>query len=976
LKGQNQGQLAWAFEADAGALADAKGKVVPAGAWPHDVTAHVDPKLVDALAPLLGDQAQALPKDVAVTASWTGERTATGIAGTLTLPKDAVHVGPYAADGRARISVEGNTIAVQPDDLSLHAPAVPTVTLAGGKVSLVGMLAQVDDLRVRFADGTLRASGQADLDQQKGSLNASWEQIAFPAGVQSQGTLAIDAANIWPGKPQVNARLTLTGHAAGGVFETHLNALTTGNRWTDATTTINVPMIRASRKTQIKIENARFVLHNTASAVQLVEAGIESTGSGATPTLKARAELTFAGQHAGDWFFTAVGSGFPIAQSRALGFNVDAVGNHEQITLKTAYASIGRSIWANLTGQYVYGRPEPVGMQLVLDSDPHLSLKLNDRLNAAGHVSGALVIGGTVQPMNVTIRGHVKSQNFAFDDLAVGDADIAVQGKLSPDKAELHTQRLNLFGGEGSFEADFPYFDREIHASLDLKDMRLSRIGEAVNVTNLAGLLGGTVDLRVPIDNPLGMVAGGQLNIDHPVGPMLNARRVIVPIGIQDGWINLSPEATQDTGGTAALNLYTTFAALTKVNVQAKLSNWQTALPLQDMTGLTDADVVLNVDVQKQSAMGSVKVDQQVSLGNQTIGQAAVDISANGRSLALNSVTGQILDGVAYGQGTLNLDALDRAELWTGITGMSFNKLARLAPQLGDVKGKLSLRIHAHPADVAHPLGPVQVDLNVDSDHATYKGIQIGDTRIKAFAATDRIVLADDPKDPNQIAIAGGTANLWARLSRVPAGAQGTRAQPSAFVSIQLDRLDTEQLNRMIDPDGKPVPGRLSGTISAYGNPFAVRRLNGDGMLNITDSDLANIGVFAVLYNAMHLGMGPNVPNGEGEIAFRLDNGRLDVTRLNYFNRGVFAKGVITVDNVLRLKESPLSGYLLGTFRPLKDTALPFLGTLDGILDALQRNATTLKIGGTVKQVQAVPVTLHDVSSDLRNLIVGEAQAK
>ena len=50
--------------------------------------------------------------------------------------------------------------------------------------------------------------------------------------------------------------------------------------------------------------------------------------------------------------------------------------------------------------------------------------------------------------------------------------------------------------------------------------------------------------------------------------------------------------------------------------------------------------------------------------------------------------------------------------------------------------------------------------------------------------------------------------------------------------------------------------------------------------------------------------------------------------------------------------------------------------TLDGILDALQRNATTLKIGGTVKQVQAVPVTLHDVSSDLRNLIVGEAQAK
>ena len=971
VHGHREGQLAWAFDANAGDLADAKGKVVPAGAWPHDVTAHVDRKLVDALAPLISG----LPKDIAATIVWTGQRTATGIDGRLSLPPDTTHAMGYIASGATHVTVDGTTVTATPDDLSLDIPGIPAITMAGGQITYAAPVVSADGLRVRFAGGTFRADARADLQLNRGTLTASWEQVAFPKGTTHQGSAAIEAASIWPGKPQVTARLSLLGTAAGGTFETRISATTTGDRWTDATTTVDIPLARFSRQTQVKIEGAHLVLHNSAAAVQLTEATLHSINGQTSPTLQAQGMYAFGGKDKGDWWLTSSGSDFSLADTHALGFDLNAEGSPAGITLNTASATLGKSIWATLTGQYIFGRPEPVGMQLVVDSDPNLSLQLNDHIAARGHISGSLKLGGTATPMDVTIAGRMKSQNFALQNISIGDAYVAITGTLKPDDAELHTEHLRLFDGQGWFDADFPYWSREVHASLGLKGMKLSRIGQAANIKNIAGLLDGTFDVHVPLDHPMNLVAGGQINIDHPVGPMLAARRVIVPIAVQDGWINVAPEATQDAGGTAKLNLYTTFDQPQKINVQAKLTDWLTPIPLQDMTGRTSADVDLNVDAKSLSADGKLSVAQQISINDDTIGDTTLNLHASGRSVAIDSITGQILGGTAYGQGSVDLDAPQDAELWAGITGMSLNRLKRIAPQLGDVKGLLSARLHAHPADGPHPLGPMQVDANVDSQNATYKAIQIGNMNVTLFADKDRVALNDDPKVPNEIAIAGGVARVWGRLSRVPA-IHGGPPQPSVFVSVALDQLDTDQLNRIIDPDGKPVPGRLSGSIAAYGNPLEIRRLDGQGNFTIEKSDLANIGLFAVLYNAMHLGFGTSKPDGSGELAFRLVNGRLDITRLSYFNRGVFAKGVVTADDVLKLKQSPIHGYLLGTFRPLKDIKLPFFGTLDGALDALQRGATTLRISGTIANVQAEPVTLHDVSSDLRNIVVGEAEAK
>ena len=90
---------------------------------------------------------------------------------------------------------------------------------------------------------------------------------------------------------------------------------------------------------------------------------------------------------------------------------------------------------------------------------------------------------------------------------------------------------------------------------------------------------------------------------------------------------------------------------------------------------------------------------------------------------------------------------------------------------------------------------------------------------------------------------------------------------------------------------GTPRPARP--------DPFIVRlgrSLYGDGTVKLRNSNLANFGPIAGLYDIMHVGGDKRGPTGYGDVAFRIEGDAMNVTRMHYFNRGVEVRAQARVE--------------------------------------------------------------------------------
>lgn len=195
---------------------------------------------------------------------------------------------------------------------------------------------------------------------------------------------------------------------------------------------------------------------------------------------------------------------------------------------------------------------------------------------------------------------------------------------------------------------------------------------------------------------------------------------------------------------------------------------------------------------------------------------------------------------------------------------------------------------------------------------------------------------------------------------------------------MKFDRLDVDQLTRVAKDDGKPITGRLGGTLRVYGPARSLDTLNGEAVVKITESDLANFGPVAALYNVMNIGSGGNVPTGEGDISARIEGGTLTLLDATYFNRGIFANAFGTVREVGKLPDSPLDLTVIGSAQPLKQSGKGFVsevfGTANDAFAALQTSLTAIHAGGTLKNPKVGQVGLNELGSDLKAVLIGKSK--
>jgi len=323
--------------------------------------------------------------------------------------------------------------------------------------------------------------------------------------------------------------------------------------------------------------------------------------------------------------------------------------------------------------------------------------------------------------------------------------------------------------------------------------------------------------------------------------------------------------------------------------------------------------------------------------------------------------------------------------------------LADLVPALRGLVGGLNGGLTLAPATDPRAISPLRLIVNVDPKDARYKTIDVGAIRLSAFMNLDsrfvlqRIVLdelpdedaaerkrtaqldegnvppAARPLDFNDIRIAGGRLKLWARRGRHPSGVEQTH------IIADFDDLDLDQLLHAVNPNERNSPGKLSGELIVHGDPQDLNSIIGTGRLSIARSDLGEIAALKLLYDTMSLGSQPKEPNGTGTLSLALEGSTLTLNNIHYFNRGAEAwSNNLTISDIFDAPHSPMSGFVVGSARPLTALKLPLLADVDQILSVLQSNLTTVRINGTIANPDVRTATFSDVGSGLKQFLTGQ----
>ena len=270
---------------------------------------------------------------------------------------------------------------------------------------------------------------------------------------------------------------------------------------------------------------------------------------------------------------------------------------------------------------------------------------------------------------------------------------------------------------------------------------------------------------------------------------------------------------------------------------------------------------------------------------------------------------------------------------------------------------------------------------------------------LNLFFNTDRVVLDDRPGHDSTIEIAGGVARLWGRLSRRPGQLWATQSQ------IRLENLNLDQIVHAADPTSAPAPGRLGGNImllydtaqkssrvidSGRKKPPAapttrpvspafrrfVENVYGEANLTLDESSIAALPVISQLYDVMSLGASSRRPTGNGNIAGRLENGTLTMNRFRYFNRGLEVRSQLVSPEMWYFPDNNVNATAVGSLQPLKAIKLPFFGDLQGILDVLQKNLTTVATTPDATwrtlRTSVRPIPFAAAGEDIRAFIFGD----
>lgn len=924
------GPLVWQYHAAVANHLDIAGTLAPGGDWEHEFTAYVQ----DAK-PWARPWDATFPPDAHLGATWRGRIDNGALAGRLSIA--AAAVGDRFLTGAIDVSIQNGALDLQPVDLSVDR-ASSSIRLArfdSGQISVSGGSLEIQNLLVDFAGG-------------RGAINAKCELAA----------------------PRFNADFNGQGALPDGKWTAHITLDGGGDSFQSISASLAAPTLRFDRASGSSIDLSGF-----SAQLQPYPGGLAVADLHVSNAYPILGQGGYAFKSGVAWVsLDARAWPVPDDPSRSLDFDLNAWSSPDGVHLDHLYARSGL-FTACLTGDWVFQAASPVVANLWIVATPRAAAADAATDPFRGAILGNLDLIGSASPPDLTLSGWALGSDVHVGRRALGDIRIALAGRFHDNQFSLASQDIQLLGGTWNVSGVWPVRDALFRLdNLSVRNLPLARLA---NDDRVAGKLDGKWWVNVRQMRRDGVEVGGAASVtgvafNDPTSraaSMLAIDKIQMPdIRLEEGYLSARNitflRKTADASGKATVDLSTDLASPGEISMSFNTDSWPVHPDDIPADALVSSRGKLDFDIPHESAFGNVDVKTENMWKSRLLSEVSTHLDITGRAFRADPIHITRQGGTATGSAQIDLDHLYQTVASLDWKNLDLGDMSRFFTNTGSLQGKISGSLRIAPDTNPRALGPLAVKLRVQNTDVHYENLAIGDGELSAHVGPGQLVLDDSWQNPTQIAVAGGTLGVWARISRHPEGIYQT------LINLYLNDLD---LNVLL-PTGSKVgmtPGRLSGQITAIGEPGNPRNAFGQGTLTLTDSDLAGTGPISFLYDLMHFSHNANKPQGQGTIDFVIQDQTAYISPMQYFDRGrqVLLSGVIS--DLPDLPHCPIDLIAAGSVRPFKSINIFGVEDLDEALSALQHDAVSVHITGYLNKPVTKAIAFGNISHEARNLLLG-----
>ncbi len=968
ITGTPDGPLIWEYHATVPDHLDLTGKVAPGGVWAHQVNLLLH-NIQDWTSPWVASW----PASAQLQAQWTGEIDSGNLAGRLDLEK--AEYSSLALTGPLELDSTGDQATLRPDGLliSNSAAHAADVRLVGGQINIDGSGVESQNLGLEFAGGRASLDGKYAFADDSASVHAAWSDVELPSSVLQSGDLQLEyAANL--GSPRFQATLQSNGSVKSGQWNATIVLDGAGNTLKNLSLSLVAQKFRfdTSDHQSIDLSGLRADVGSYPDGLLLHNLSIGNAhplaGQGGYSNATHTAWLSLDGR----------GWAIPGAASATIDADLNIWANPDRIHLEQVYLRSGL-LSAYLNGNYVYKLPKPVKAHLYLSENPPLATPVGATQPFRGTLQANIDLNGTIAPLDLALTGAASGSDVHIGQRPVGNLKLTLAGYFRNGQIALGAHDVQLLGGAWTVDGQWP-----VHNSLfriDNLSVKHLSLPLAADTDDIAGTLDGKWSVNVQRFSLDGITIDGSAAIHHLVignphqsaaAPYLTFDQIQIPgIRLEAGIVKIGPalliRKVGAVTGRAHVTLSTTLEHPRLLAIDLDAKSWPALAQGSPIDCSIGAKGHFEIDLSAKSALGHLDLSANASWKSHPIAQLEANIEAHDRQFQATSIQIKSLGGSAIGDGAVDLDHLYQTRIGLSWKDINLAALDTFSPDLASASGTLAGSLEIQPATMPRPLEPLAIQLHVLSNAVQLRGIRIGDLRLSAYLGSRRLVLDDQPSDPSDLAIAGGSIHFWGRISK---------HKGDIYQSLLQMNLDNLNLDAVMPAGAKTnrTPGILSGQITIVGNPWQPNYASGQGTIYIQKSDLAGAGPIAVLYNLMHILHNPSKPTGEGELDFMIQNKNADITAMRYYDRGSEIRIVGQITDLLHLPHSPVNLIGVGSARPLRSIDIPGFSDIDSALDAIQHDAVSVKITGFLDDPQTTPILFGDITRNMKNLLFGDAQ--
>jgi hypothetical protein len=944
---QPQEPFLWTFELQTASTGGFRGRLVQGKDWANDIDF-----AVSGLGPLLRQLSERDLGRVSVAGRWRGRVTDMTLTGRIQL--DRAVIGPATLRGGIHVDASADGIALRPAALVLSEPneMAAGIILTTGEIRIAHDAVAVQQLVVKAGPLDARIDGRWNLDAQAGRFSGSWAAVC---GGRSEcyGTCEGSLQSPQVGRVYLNAGLTAQARTVVGDWTMAATVEAAGPNWRRSNWQVSLPQFAWSRKDRrVSVTDASGEVDVNWPVIRLVSLHLPAAGRvQAAAQLDATTRLWSVDLQADN-----VHPGPPGANGLDVRFA--ATGDAQRVLVSEARVASGEQV-VQARGELSLTEGGFQDVSVTADWPQQLtSPREPQAVQPVGRWHLTAGATGRIEPLQIEMDGQITGQNISIGRQVVPQMEVPIHASIAEGQVQVATQAFRLLSGQWQLTGQHDLSKGMTQLSLIVKDLSLEA---AAGIAGSPLVSRGTAEAQVQLTMPRLQIdqaaATGPWSAHDSSVPPLKAQKARGSLSVAGGVVKFDDIQLEQADGRARAHIEFRLDRPQVLAVAFTTQAWPIRLGGCPVGLLVDSQADLQVDAVAKSARGQARLSGRVLLEDQDIARVSTTAFVEERALRVRDLRAEVLGGSVEGAAQIPLDrwtdSTGRLE-WNGIQPQLLQQWwASFARFGGSASGILVVE---QAADQSRAPGPMRFTLDTSVADGRYGPGQIEACRVAGYVSEDRLLI-----DRGELDALGGRANAtgWLR-------ARGD----SYYASIIADfnGLNLDQIARVVNPAAHEYAGLTSGTVNLlYSSDHAA--LGGEADIKLTESDLAGNVVVGALHNILSLDIADRQPKGTGQMKIRFEGPRIVVQSFEYFNRGVETRGAGQIEDIYLASASPVDGYAVASTRVLKDVRLPGVPSLDRLMASFQRDAASVKIGGTLGDPQVKVVPLPVISSAFRRLL-------